>query len=81
MGTDLIFMVILKAVATWLHQRSGNIDGSLVRQLCVGSVTGAIAGLIVIVILHWIAGSFVNTVIIQFLMVVLITISIPLRLN
>ena len=81
MGTDLIFVVILKHVATWLHQRSGNIDGSLVRQLCVGSVTGAIAGLIVIVILHWIAGSFVKIVIMQFLVVVSITIAIPLRLN
>ena len=47
-GTDLVFMAATKLVGAWRHQRLGNVDHSLVKLLAMGSIPGALAGMLLI---------------------------------
>lgn len=47
-GTDLLFLAVLKVVAAWAHHKWGNVDWRLVRLLALGSVPGALVGLLLL---------------------------------
>jgi uncharacterized membrane protein YfcA len=41
-GTDLLYAAITKASGVWSHQRLKNIEWSIVKNLCLGSIPGSI---------------------------------------
>jgi uncharacterized membrane protein YfcA len=41
-GTDLLYAAITKASGVWSHQRLKNIEWSIVKNLCIGSIPGSI---------------------------------------
>jgi uncharacterized membrane protein YfcA len=47
-GTDLLFLAALKVVAAWAHHKWGNVDWRLVKLLALGSVPGAVVGLLLL---------------------------------
>jgi uncharacterized membrane protein YfcA len=49
-GTDLVYAAITKTVGGWRHLRKGTVSLSVSAWLAVGSVPGALGG---VVLLHW----------------------------
>jgi len=47
-GTDLLYAAITKASGVWSHQRLKNINWSIVKNLCLGSLPGSIACIYII---------------------------------
>jgi len=41
-GTDLLYAAITKAGGVWSHQKLKNIDWSIIKNLCLGSIPGSI---------------------------------------
>jgi uncharacterized protein len=54
-GTDLAYAAITKTVGGWRHFRKGTVSLGLSGWLAVGSVPGALGG---VVVLHWLHGLF-----------------------
>ncbi len=51
-GTDLAYGAITKTVGGWRHLRTGTVDLGVSKWLAVGSVPGAIAGVLLVDALH-----------------------------
>jgi uncharacterized protein len=51
-GTDLAYGAITKTVGGWRHVRSGAVDRGVSKWLAVGSVPGAITGVLAVDALH-----------------------------
>ncbi|ORU90152.1 MAG: hypothetical protein A6F71_04085 [Cycloclasticus sp. symbiont of Poecilosclerida sp. M] len=47
-GTDLLYAAITKAGGVWSHHKHRNIDWTIVRPLCLGSIPGSIICVILI---------------------------------
>jgi uncharacterized protein len=51
-GTDLAYAAVTKTVGGWRHWRGGNVDMKLALWLAVGSVPGALGGVVVLRVLE-----------------------------
>jgi uncharacterized protein len=51
-GTDLMWNLLTKFVGAAVHYRQGNVDFKIVKRLAIGSVPGALAGLVVLSRIH-----------------------------
>lgn len=51
-GTDLAYGAITKTVGGWRHLRAGAVDLGVSKWLAVGSVPGAVAGVLAVTALH-----------------------------
>jgi uncharacterized membrane protein YfcA len=51
-GTDLVWGTLTKAVGAFVHCRQKTVDFTIVRCLAVGSIPGALAGLVLLASLH-----------------------------
>jgi uncharacterized membrane protein YfcA len=47
-GTDLMWGTLTKSVGAFVHFRQGTVDSSIVKRLALGSVPGAVAGLVLL---------------------------------
>lgn len=47
-GANLVYVTLTKLAASWVHWRRGTVDPVLVRRLAVGSIPGALAGIILV---------------------------------
>ena len=54
-GTDLAYAAVTKTVGGWRHLRKGTVSLALSGWLAVGSVPGALGG---VVVLHWLEGVY-----------------------
>jgi uncharacterized membrane protein YfcA len=54
-GTDLVYAAITKTVGGWRHLRKGTVSLTISAWLAVGSVPGALGG---VVVLHWLHNAF-----------------------
>src|ERR687893_575955 len=54
-GTDLAYAAITKTVGGWRHLRKGTVSLGISGWLAVGSVPGALGG---VVVLEWIHGAY-----------------------
>lgn len=51
-GTDLFQMMFTKSLGAWQHHKQGSVDYKLVLWLALGSLPGALAGVVVLVVLR-----------------------------
>lgn len=51
-GTDLLWGTLTKAVGAFVHYRQGTVDFKIVRRLALGSIPGALAGLVLLAYLR-----------------------------
>ena len=51
-GTDLFQMMFTKSFGAWQHHKQGSVDYRLVMWLAIGSLPGALAGVILLVVLR-----------------------------
>ena len=75
-GTDLVFLSALKVIGAWAHHRHQNVDWRLVKLFAVGSVPGALAGVVVLSQVRSISEATVDLMITRLLGVVLIATAI-----
>ena len=62
-GTDLAYGAVTKTVGGWRHFRKGTVDFGISAWLAVGSIPGAIAGVIVLDRLHAAYGEDFDTIV------------------
>ena len=51
-GTDLFQMMFTKSLGAWQHHKQGSVDYKLVLWLAMGSLPGALAGVVLLVVLR-----------------------------
>src|ERR1700686_1236881 len=51
-GTDLVWGTVTKAVGAFVHFRQKTVDFTIVKRLALGSVPGALAGLVLLAYLR-----------------------------
>ena len=66
-GTDIAYSAVEKSVGGWRQWRSGNVDMPLSTRMAIGSVPGAVAGVILLKILERELGANFDTVIFSLL--------------
>ena len=77
-GTDLAFLAVLKTFGVWTHHQWGNVDWPLVRRLAMGSIPGALAGLLLLSFLRNASPTLADTIIARLLGTVLIAVSLTI---
>ena len=77
-GTDLAFLAVLKAFGAWTHHQWGNVDWRLVRRLALGSIPGAVVGLLLLALLRSSSPALADAVIARLLGAVLIAVSLTI---
>ncbi len=77
-GTDLAFLAVLKLIGAWSHHRLGNVDWRLVRTLALGSVPGALVGLVILSFLSGVSTEYADAVITRLLGAMLIVLSVAM---
>ena len=77
-GTGLVFLSVIKAIGAWAHHRSGNVDWRLVRLMALGSVPGAIIGILLLFGLRGISEELLDAIVTRLLAAVVITASLAI---
>jgi uncharacterized membrane protein YfcA len=62
-GTDLAYAAVTKTVGGWKHFRQGTVDLGISAWLAVGSIPGALGGVLVLDILHRTYGDEFDTIV------------------
>ena len=77
-GTDLLYMSVTKLFGAWQHHRQENVDYRLAALLAVGSVPGAIIGVLLLSVWSEQLGLSEDTVILRLLAAVLLVVGLSL---
>ena len=77
-GTDLFWGTLTKAVGGFVHSRQKTVDYTIVRRLAVGSIPGALAGLLLLAHLHSRGAEAMDRVLVRMLAIALICVSMSL---
>ena len=77
-GTDLMWSAVTKSVGALVHYRQGTVDLGLVRRLGIGSVPGALAGLVVLAHVHRAGGAAADRIIVRMLGITLVCVALSL---
>lgn len=77
-GTDLVWGTLTKAVGAFVHCRQNTVDFTIVRRLAIGSVPGALAGLVLLVDLHKHGVEVMDRVILRVLAIALMCVALSL---
>ena len=77
-GTDLVWGTVTKAAGAFVHWRQGTVDLKIVKRLALGSIPGALAGLVLMGWLHRSRGEIANVVVVRMLGGALICVALTL---
>jgi uncharacterized membrane protein YfcA len=77
-GTDLVWGTLTKAVGAFAHYRQGTVDFKIVRRLALGSIPGALAGLILLAHLRSRGEDAMDRLVVRMLGVALICVALSL---
>lgn len=80
-GTDLVWGTLTKATGAFVHWRQGTVNFVLVRRLLLGSIPGAMAGLVVLMHLRSRGTEVMNQVVVKTLGIALICVAASLFLR
>lgn len=77
-GTDLVWGTLTKAVGSFVHCRQKTVDFTIVKRLAIGSIPGALAGLLLLARLHARGTEAMDRVVVRMLAVALMCVAISL---
>src|SRR5437773_1393276 len=77
-GTDLVWGAVTKAFGALVHYRQQTVDFAIVKRLTLGSIPGAIAGLILLVQLRIRGSSTMDRTVVRTLGVALVCVALSL---
>jgi len=77
-GTDLVWGTLTKAVGAFVHWRQDTVDFTIVKHLTLGSIPGALAGLILLARLHSRGGDSTDRVVVRILGIALVCVALSL---
>jgi len=77
-GTDLLWGTLTKATGALVHCRQGTVDYTIVKRLALGSVPGAILGLVVLAYLRTRGLESMNGIVVRMLAVALMSVALSL---
>jgi uncharacterized protein len=77
-GTDLLWGTLTKATGAFVHCRQGTVDYTIVKRLALGSVPGAILGLVVLAYLRTRGLESMNGIVVRMLAVALMSVALSL---
>ena len=77
-GTGLAYMAITKLIGTWEHHRLGNVDYRLATLLAVGSIPGALVGILLLFLFDDRFGFSSDSLVTRSLAVVLVLVGLSL---
>ncbi|MGA8029846.1 MAG: sulfite exporter TauE/SafE family protein [Bryobacteraceae bacterium] len=80
-GTDLVWSAITKSVGSFVHYRQGTVDIKLVKRLALGSLPGALAGILLLMWLQRRGFANLDRLIVRVLGVALIAVAVSLLLR
>jgi uncharacterized protein len=77
-GTDLVWGTVTKAVGAFVHVRQKTVDFGIVKRLALGSIPGALAGLVLLAHLRSRGGDAVDRVVVRMLGIALVCVALSL---
>jgi uncharacterized membrane protein YfcA len=77
-GTDLVWGALTKAVGAFIHCRQKTVDFTIVKRLAIGSIPGALAGLVLLARLHKHGVAEMDRVIVRLLAIALMCVALSL---
>jgi uncharacterized membrane protein YfcA len=77
-GTDLLWGTVTKAVGAFVHYRQGTVDFKIVRRLALGSIPGALVGLVFLAHLRSRGGDAMDRVVVRMLGIALMGVALSL---
>ncbi len=77
-GTDLLWGTVTKAVGAFVHHRQGTVDFKIVRRLALGSIPGALVGLVFLAHLRSRGGDVMDRVVVRMLGIALMGVALSL---
>ena len=80
-GTDLAWGTLTKAVGAFVHYRQKTVDFTIVRRLAIGSIPGALTGLVFLAHLHKHGGGAMDRVIVRMLAIALMCVAVSLLIR
>lgn len=74
-GTDMVWSTLTRGMGAFVHYRQKTVDFALVKRLALGSIPGALAGLVLLSYLHRRGGDTTDKLVVRLLGVALIAVA------
>lgn len=77
-GTDLVWGTLTKAVGAFVHCRQKTVDFTIIRRLSIGSIPGALGGLVLLARLHTHGVEAMDRAVVRMLAIALMCVALSL---